>query len=193
MFTTNNCRRDRKLQQRAAMAVTTEPAWPRWLNCSEQPITWTRDEHPLVVDNPGGLALVVSPQVGGYTLDKVLMDGGISISILYYETFLRMGLTQKQLQHSWTVFHGIVPRKSVRPIGKIHLEKAFGNAENFRSEIIPFEVVNLESSYHAILGRPDYARFMARPCYVYLKLKMSGPYGPITVKGSQSRSIECDQ
>ena len=77
------------------MAVATEPAWPRWLNWSEQPITWTRDDHPLVVDNLGALALVVSPQVGGYTLDKVLMDGGCSINILYYETFLRMGLTQK--------------------------------------------------------------------------------------------------
>src|ERR1043165_6313449 len=95
--------RDRKLQQRATKAVTTEPAWRRWLNWSEQPITWTRDDHPLVVDNPGALALVVSPQVGGYTLDKVLMDGGSSINILYYETFLRVGLTQKQLQHSQTV------------------------------------------------------------------------------------------
>src|SRR3954468_2096823 len=104
-----------------------------------------------------------------------------------------MALTQKQLQHSHTVFHGIVPGKSARPIGKIYLEAAFGNAENFRSEIIPFEVVNLESPYHPILGRPAYAKFMARPCYVYLKLKMSGPYGPITVEGSRSRATECDQ
>ena len=110
------------------MSVTIEPAWPRWLNWSEQPITWTRDDHLLVVDNPGALALVVSPQVGGYTLDKVLMDGGSSINILYYETFCGMGLTQKQLQPSKTVFHGIVPGKSARPIGKIYLEKTFGNA-----------------------------------------------------------------
>src|SRR4051812_9189463 len=169
------------------MDITTEAAWPRWLSWSEQPITWTRDDQPLVVDNPGALALVVSPQVGGYTLDKVLMDGGSSINILYYETFLGMGLTQKQLQHSHTVFHGIVSSKSAKPIGKIYQEIAFGNAENFRSKIIPFEVVNLESPYHAILGRPAYARFMARPCYVYLKLKMSGPYGPITMEGSRSR------
>ena len=53
VFTTSSCRRDRKLQQRSAMAVTTEPAWPRWLNWSEQPITWTRDDHPPVVENPG--------------------------------------------------------------------------------------------------------------------------------------------
>ena len=152
-----------------------------------------RDDHPLVVDSPGTLALVVSPQIGGYTLDKVLMDGGSSINILYYEIFLRMGLTQKQLQYSHTVFHGIVPGKSARPIGKIYLETAFGNAKNFRSEIIPFEVVDLESPYHAILGRPAYARFMVRPFYVYLKLKMPGPYGPITVEGSRSRAMECEQ
>ena len=104
-----------------------------------------------------------------------------------------MGLTQKQLQHSHTVFHGIVPGKSARPIGKIYLETAFGNVEIFCSEIIPFEVLNLESPYHAIFGRPAYARFMARLCYVYLKLKMSGPYGPITMEGSRSRATECDQ
>src|ERR1044072_2747341 len=104
------------MQQRAVMDVTTEPAWPRWLNWSEQPITWTRDDHPLVVDNPGALALVVSPEFGRYTLDKLLMDGGNIINILYYETFLRMGLTQKQLQQSHIVFYGIVPGKSARPI-----------------------------------------------------------------------------
>src|SRR3954471_16219765 len=86
------------------------------------------------------------------------MDGGSNIIILYYEAFRGMGLTQKQLQPSETVFHDIVPGKSARPIGKIYLETAFGNTKNFRSEIIPFEVVNLESPYHAILGRPTYAR-----------------------------------
>src|SRR3954465_12166565 len=121
------------------------------------------------------------------------MDGGSGINILYYETFRRMGLTQKQLQPSETVFHGIVPSKSARPIGKIYLETTFGNSKNFRSEIIPFEVVNLESPYHAILGRPAYARFMARPCYVYLELKRTGPYGPHTLEGSWSRATECDQ
>src|SRR3954469_14998661 len=175
------------------MSVATEPACPRWLNWSEQSITWTRDDHPPMVENPGSLALVVSLQIGCYTLDKVLMDGGSSINILYYETFRRMRLTQKQLQASNTVFHGIISGKSARPIGKIYLEKAFGNAENFRSEIIPYEVVKLESPYHAILGRPAYASFMARPCYVYLKLKMSGLHGPITTDGSWSRASECDE
>ena len=56
-----------------------------------------------------------------------------------------------------------------------------------------FEVVDFHSAYHAILGRSAYARFMARPCYVYLKLKISGPRGVITVTGSRQRAEECLQ
>jgi hypothetical protein len=54
--------------------------------------------------------------------------------------------------------------------------------------------VNWESQYHAILGRPAYAKFMAVPHYAYLKLKMPGNNGTnITVYGSFSRSDNCDR
>ena len=121
------------------------------------------------------------------------MDGGSSINILYYETFRRMSLTHKQLQPWDTVSHGIIPGKSARPIGKICLEVAFGSAANFRSEVIPFEVIKLRSTYYAILGRPAYARFMARPFYVFLKLKMPGPNGTITVEGNRAIAMACEQ
>ena len=54
-------------------------------------------------------------------------------------------------------------------------------------------MVDFESAYHAILGRPAYARFMARPCYVYLKLKMPGPKGVITISGDLKRAENCLQ
>ena len=41
------------------------------------------------------------------------MDGGSSINILYIKTFQEMSLTRKQLQPSSTLFHGIVPGKSL--------------------------------------------------------------------------------
>ena len=85
VFTTSLCKRDQKLHKRAVNTV--EPAVPRYLRWSEQPIVWSREDHPPRVDNPGQLALVVAPQVGGYKFTKVLMDGGSSINILYYDTF----------------------------------------------------------------------------------------------------------
>jgi hypothetical protein len=117
------------VQRRAANLV--EPAAPYYLNWSEQPVTWSRADHPVLLDHPGHLALVMAPQVGGYTLTKVLMDGGSSINILYYDTFRRMNLLDKQLTPSSTVFHGIVPRKSAYPMGRISLEVAFGTEDNW--------------------------------------------------------------
>ena len=49
------------------------------------------------------------------------MDGS-SINILYYDTFRRINLIEKDLKLSSTVFHGVVPRKSAYPVGKIALE-----------------------------------------------------------------------
>ena len=87
-----------------------------------------------------------------------------------------------------------MPGKSAHPIGKIRLEVAFGVSKaQYRSEYLTFEVVDLKSPYHALFGRPAYAKFMARPCYVYLKLKIPGPQGIITVEGSKYMAIECDQ
>ena len=55
-----------------------------------------------------------------------------------------------------------------------------------------FEFVDWPSQYHEILGRPAYARFMAVPHYAYLKLKMPGPKGPITIKGDFQKSDQRD-
>jgi hypothetical protein len=129
----------------------------------------------------------------GYTLTKVLMDGGSSINILYYDTFRRMNLSEKLLTPSTTVFHGIVPGKSAYPIGRISLEVAFGDELNYRSEFLSFEVVKLKSLYHALFGRLAYVWFMAWPCYVYLKLKMPGPRGTITVEGNRRVALECEE
>ena len=96
------------------------------------------------------------------------MDGGSSINILYYETFRCMSLTNKDLRPSNTVFHGGVPSKSAYPVGKISLEVAFEDEYDSRSETLTFEVVKIKSPYHALFGRPAYAKFMAMPCYVYL-------------------------
>jgi len=59
-------------------------------------------------------------------------------------------------------------------------------------ETLTFEVVGFLETYHAILGRPCYAKFMAIPIYTYLKLKMPGPRGVITVNTSFQRAYECE-
>ena len=53
-------------------------------------------------------------------------------------------------------------------------------------------MVGFAGSYHAILGRPCYAKFMAIPNYVYLKLKMPGPKGIITVGTSYQHAYQVE-
>jgi hypothetical protein len=59
-------------------------------------------------------------------------------------------------------------------------------------EYLSFEVADFKSSYHAILGHPMLARFMAIPHYTYLVLKMPAPRGVLTVYGDLLVSFKCD-
>jgi hypothetical protein len=74
--------------------------------------------------------------------------------------------------------------KEAVPLGRIRLSVTFGQPNNFRKKPFTFEVVDFPSVYHALLGRPCLAKFMAVPNYTYLKLKMPGPKGVNTIEGS---------
>ncbi|XP_066340532.1 uncharacterized protein [Miscanthus floridulus] len=64
---------------------------------------------------------------------------------------------------------------------------------NLRPIRAPFHgvVPGFPGTFHAILGRPCYAKFMAVPNYTYLKLKMPSPHGVITIGTSFRRTYEC--
>ena len=85
-----------------------------------------------------------------------------------------------------------MPGKHTWPLGRIDLPVCFGTPSNYRKEVLTFEVVGFKGTYHAILGRPCYAKFMAVPNYTYLKLKMSGPNGVITVESTYEHAYDYD-
>ncbi|KAK1668472.1 hypothetical protein QYE76_056631 [Lolium multiflorum] len=192
-FTGVGDRRDRKVLARAvAVHAVILSDVPRWLNWSEQSITWSREDHAPRIEYPGRVALVVRPKVADYWLPKTLMDEGSSINIMYYETFQRLGLPDSRLENTKVTFHGIVPGQKAFPIGKVTLPVTFGTPLNYRTERITFEVVNFRSSYHCVLGRQAFARFMATPHYAYNMMKMPGPRGVITVHGDPEMALECE-
>jgi hypothetical protein len=103
-----------------------------------------------------------------------------------------MGIPRSVLRPSITPFHGVVPRIEVLPLGQIDLPVTFGDVQNFRTGTLTFEVVGFSGMYHAILGRPAYAKLMAVPNYTYLKMKIPRPRGIITVGPMYQRAYECD-
>jgi hypothetical protein len=50
-------------------------------------------------------------------------------------------------------------------------------------------VVGFRDTYHAVLGRPCYTKFMAIPNYTYLKLKMPGPNRAIAVRTTYQHAL----
>jgi hypothetical protein len=60
--------------------------------------------------------------------------------------------------------------------------------QNFRTETLTFEVVGFSGTYHAILGRSAYTKFMDVPNYMYLKLKILRPRGIIIVGPTYQRA-----
>jgi len=62
---------------------------------------------------------------------------------------------------------------------------------NIRKETLTFEVVGFRGTYHAIIGCPGYAKFMAIPNYTYLKLKMPGHKRVITVTSFYKHAYNC--
>jgi hypothetical protein len=169
-----------------------EPATPAFLNWSGAAITFDHDDHPVHVPQLGRYPLVVDPIVNNARLAKVLMDGGSGLNIMYAETIDAMGIDRFQLRPSGAPFHGIMPGKRAIPLGQIDLPVTFGDPSNFRKETLTFKVVGFCGTYHAVLGRPCYALFMAIPNYTYRKIKMPGPNGVITVSSTFQHAYECD-
>jgi hypothetical protein len=121
---------------------------------------------------------------------KVLIDNGSSINIMYRHTMHTLGITENMLEPSRTTFHGIVLGLLCSHMGKVGVDVLFGGRDNFRVENILFEVVDLDSPCHALLGRPALAKFMVSTHVAYLKIKMPGSNGVLTVVGKYKTSLE---
>jgi hypothetical protein len=173
------------------------PAEPQFMHWSEAAITWGREDHPRLMPSPGEYALVLDPIVRSDThtcrFSRVLIDGGSSINLLYRSSMEKLGIPLAQLKLSQLTFHGIVPGHSCTPMGRVQLEVLFGEKGNSHREPIWFKVVDISSPYHALFGRPALKKFMAVPHYVYLKMKLPGPKGVITVSRCFKKSLECSR
>ena len=170
-----------------------EPVAPKFNPWSSRPITFDRRDHPTSIRHGGFAALVLDPIIDGFHLTRVLMDGGNSLNLLYQDTVCKMGIDPSRIKPTRTTFKGVIPGVEVNCTGSVTLEVVFGSPDNFRSKELIFDIVPFCSGYHALLGRTTFAKFNAVPHYAYLKLKMPGPRGVITVNGNTKRSLRTEE
>jgi hypothetical protein len=187
MYITHIPKRERKRVLRDIYAL--EPVALKYNPWSAYPITFDKHDHPTSIRHGGSAPLVLDPIVDGFHLTRILMDGGSNLNLIYEDTVRKMGIDSSRIKPSSTTFKGVIPGVEARCTGTVSLEVVFGSPENFRSEELIFDIVPFRSGYHALLGRTAFARFNVVPHYAYLKLKMLGPNGVITVNGNTERSL----
>jgi hypothetical protein len=117
-------RRKEKLIVWEVMAVS--PATLKYLKWSEVPITFDYGNNLDFVPKPGWYALIVSLIIKDVKVNRILLDGGISLNILSLKTFDQMGLSRSALRPGWALFHSIVPSVAATLIGQITLPVTFG-------------------------------------------------------------------
>jgi hypothetical protein len=184
-------RRAQKATRREVMSI--EPAAPTPLRWSEVPLTISREDQWTSFSEPGRFPLVLKPVVAGSKLNKVLIDGGSGLNVLFTKTLKKMKLDiTHMLTKSTSPFYDIVPGNAAIPLGSVALPVTIGETRNnYRIEYDKFEVADFETSYHAILGRPAIAKFMAVPHYTYLVLKIPSPAGVLSLQGDLKISFDC--
>lgn len=116
----------------------------------------TSSGYTLVLD----LTFVSERSTSHFT--QVLLDGGRSINILYYDTTTSWSPSSSRLR--WC-FHGIMPGHSCPLIGMVRFDVLFGTSKNFCREPMRFEVVDFFIPYQGLRGWPTLAKFMAVPHY----------------------------
>jgi hypothetical protein len=183
---------EQKATRREVMSI--EPAIPTPLRWSEVPITFSRVDQWTSFSEPGQFPLVLKPVVAGSRVNKVLIDGGSRLNVLFTKALKKMKLDiTHMLTKSTSPFYGIVPGNAAIPLGSVVLPVTFGESrDNYHTEYVKFEFADFETSYHAILGRPAIAKFMAVPHYTYLVLKMPTPAGVLSLQGDLKISHNCD-
>jgi hypothetical protein len=77
---------EKNITRQVNLAVTSPPAIMEYLHWSEQPIEFSRDDHPITVPRPGNAPLVLKAQIGIYDVDRVFMDAGSGINLIYAKT-----------------------------------------------------------------------------------------------------------
>src|SRR5436190_8199947 len=110
-------KRKRKLTAREINAIT--PATPKYLKWSEAPITFGRDDPPDHVPHPGHYPLVLDPIARTIKLNRVLIDGGSGLNILFAKTLTDMKIPCPELNWSPAPFHGVILGTLAVPLGQI--------------------------------------------------------------------------
>ena len=78
--------------------------------------------------------------------EKVLIDGGSALDILFCNALTELGLKKEDLEPYDAPLWGVLSGQTSQPLGQITLPVQFGTAKHFRVEFISFIVADFEGT-----------------------------------------------
>jgi hypothetical protein len=98
----------KSISRQVNLAISSPSTTTEYLRWSDQPVRFSRADHPRKLPRPGHAPMVLKAQIGGYDIGRVFMDAGSGVNLIYARTLRAMSISLENLKPTDCSFHGIV-------------------------------------------------------------------------------------
>ncbi|XP_068476759.1 uncharacterized protein [Phaseolus vulgaris] len=153
-------------------------------------LAFTRADLRDVVPHDNDL-VVISVVTAGRRVHRVLVDQGSSADVMFWSTFNKLQLSPDLLRSYIGCLYGFAGDQ-VEVRDYLELRTTFTDGTTSHTESITYLVVNANSAYNILLGRPTLNRLRGVSCIRHMKLKMPDLSGRvIVIKFDQKEAKNC--
>ncbi|KAM1079355.1 hypothetical protein ACFX2B_013925 [Malus domestica] len=134
--------------------------------------------------------LIVKTHIANFEVQRILVDTGASINIMFAEAFRVLNVAEHLLDRSISPlisFSGDI----VQPLGSIHLPFTIGTGPYTTTITTNFLVVDCPTTYNVIFGRTCINDHKAMVSTHMLLMKFPTPYGNGYIRGDQLSARSC--
>ena len=156
----------------------------------ESDLVFTRADLQDVVPHDND-PVVISVVTAGRKVHRVLVNQGSSADVMFWSTYNKLQLSPDLLRPYTGCLYGFADNP-VEVRGYLELRTTFTDEAASRTESIRYIVVNPNSAYNILLGRPALNRLRAVSSTHHMKIKLPDLSGKvIVIKSDQEEARKC--
>jgi len=154
---------------------------------TQPPITFS-DEGFLVHDPKQDDPVVVTATIANWKVHKVLIDQGSSADVMYWSTFLKLNVPEKDVRLYTEPLLGFAGQQ-VHARGYVDLLTTFGAGPVYRTLNVWYILIEADTSYNVLIGRRTLNQLGAIVSTLHMAMKFPAPDGTIvTVRADQKEA-----
>ncbi|XP_055960175.1 uncharacterized protein LOC130014984 [Mercurialis annua] len=143
------------------------------------------------VKAPHNDAFVVTTIIENWNMGRILIDEGSAVNLMTNAAYKMLGGTASRLCRVPIPLSGL-DGPSINPLGAVTLEVIIGPERGINKKVMSlFNIVDMELTYNAILGRPFLHDSTAVTSIRALAMKIPTEKGVVTLRGDQNIAKKC--